>query len=117
MSRIILGLIEKRKNNNNNKVLIRVIHISKFHDCFFFLPFFFTLLKYTLRFRLFIADSRTTKGPCAIFKRKLALATLRVPVIFGYVRVDDHLVKLDPTWTIRTKHHQVYFKERFSYKQ
>lgn len=116
MSRIILGLIEKRKNNNNNKVLIRVMHISKFYD-WFFSTFFFTLLKYTLRFRLFIADSRTTKGPCAIFKRKLALATLRVPVIFGYVRVDDHLVKLDPTWTIRTKHHQVYFKERFSYKQ
>lgn len=82
MSRIILGLIEKRKNNNNNKVLIRVIHISKFYD-WFFSTFFFTLLKYTLRFRLFIADSRTTKGPCAIFKRKLALATLRVPVIFG----------------------------------
>lgn len=115
MSCIIHGLIEKCKKKFN-KVLIRVIHISKFHDCFFS-TFFFTLLKYTLRFRLFIADSRTTKDPCAIFKRKLALATLRVPVIFGYVRVDDHLVKLDPTWTIRTKHHQVYCKERFSYKQ
>lgn len=108
---IIHGLIEKckkKKPQKTNKVLIRVIHISKFHDCFFS-TFFFTLLKYTLRFRLFIADSRTTKGPCAIFKRKLALATLQVLVIFGYVRVDDHLVKQDPTWTIRTKHHQVCF--------
>lgn len=107
MTRIIHGLIEKCKKKIN-KVLIRVIHISKFHDCFFS-TFFFTLLKFTLRFRLFIADSRTTKGPCAIFKRKLALATLQVLVIFGYVRVDDHLVKQDPTWTIRTKHHQVCF--------
>lgn len=43
---IIHGLIEKCKKNNN-KVLIRVIHISKFHDCFFSTFFFYSFKVYS----------------------------------------------------------------------
>lgn len=103
-----MGLTNKMHRfieNSNKKVLTRAMYSCQFHAC---LVFFF---KFTLRFRLFIADLRTTEGlVCAIFKRRLSLAILRLPVIFGYIRVDDHLVKQDPTWTIRMKHQQVYRK-------
>lgn len=101
---IIYGLVEKCKNKKNNKVLICVIYISKFYDWFFFI-FFFIFLKYILCFWFFIVDLRIMKGLCVIFKWKLVLVIFWVLVIFGYVRVDDYLVKLDLIWIICMKYY------------
>lgn len=67
MSRIILGLIEKRKNNNNNKVLIRVMHISKFYD-WFFSTFFFYSFKVYSAFSTFYCGFENYEGSMCNFQ-------------------------------------------------